>query len=195
MPVVTRLRETGGGRVAVELDGARWRTLPAEVLVRVRLGVGADLDHARLRELARELRRARALDAGLRALSRRELSTAALQRRLDGKRVRATDRDEAVGLLERAGLLDDERYAVRVAESLAARGHGNEAIRWRLGRDGVSDDVAAAAVECLEPERVRAARIVASRGAGHGTARELGRRGFGEDAVETALGPAVADEA
>jgi SOS response regulatory protein OraA/RecX len=195
VPVVTSLRETRGGKVAVDLDGARWRTLPPEVVVRVRLGVGEELDRVRLRELARELRRARALDAGLRALSRRDLSSAALQRRLERRRVRPAERDEALGVLERAGLVDDERYAVRRAESLAARGQGDAAIRWRLGRDGVSDDLAAAAVERLEPERDRAARIVASRGAGHATARELARRGFGEDAVESALGPAVADEA
>jgi hypothetical protein len=53
MPVVTGLRELPGGRVAVELDGARWRTVPAEVVVRVRLGVGEVLDRPRLRELAR----------------------------------------------------------------------------------------------------------------------------------------------
>ena len=60
MPVVSGLRELPSGRVAVELDGARWRTVPAEVVVRVRLGVGEELDRPRARELARELRRARA---------------------------------------------------------------------------------------------------------------------------------------
>ena len=62
MPVVSGLRELPSGRVAVELDGARWRTVPAEVVVRVRLGVGEELDRPRARELARELRRARAVD-------------------------------------------------------------------------------------------------------------------------------------
>ena len=44
-----------------------------------------------------------------------------------------------------------------------------------------------------EPERERAQRLIAARGAGPATARELARRGFGEDAVEQALGPVVAD--
>lgn len=194
MAVVTGLRETRGGRVAVELDGARWRTLPAEVVVRVGLGMGEELDRPRLRELARELRRARALDAGLRALSHRDLSTAALGRRLDRRRVGPAVRDEALGVFARAGLVDDERYAMRVAESLAARGHGDAAIRWRLRREGVPDAVAETAVDRLDPEAERAARIVALRGPGAATARQLSRRGFGEDAVEAALGPVVADE-
>lgn len=195
MPVVTGLRETRGGRVAVELDGARWRTMPAEVVARTRLGVGQDLDRPRLRELARELRRARAIDVGLRALSRRDLSRAALERRLERRRVRMPDREEAVGAFERAGLVDDERYAARRAEWLAERGHGDAAIRWRLERDGVGAAEAAAAVDRLEREADRAARIVAVRGPGTTTARELARRGFGEDAVEAALGStSVADE-
>jgi regulatory protein len=194
VPVVTGLRETRGGRVAVELDGARWRTLPLDVVVRVALGVGEDLDRVRLRELARELRRARALDAGLRALARRDLSAAALADRLERRHVRAVDREATVGMLARTGLVDDERYASRRAESLAERGHGDEAIRWRLRREGIPEAVAAQAVAALEAERARAERIVAMRGRGPATARELARRGFGEDAVEAALGPAVADE-
>ena len=176
MPTVTGLRETRGGRVAVELDGAEWRTLPIDVVARTQIGVGEELDRTRLRELARELRRARALDAGLRALARSDLSAAALRRRLEGRRVRPPDRDEAVAKLERAGLVDDERFARRRAESLAERGHGDAAIRWRLERE----------VE-------RAARIVAARGAGPKTAMELARRGFGEEALELASGSSVAD--
>ena len=34
MPTVTGLREDRRGRVAVELDGSPWRTLPADVVVR-----------------------------------------------------------------------------------------------------------------------------------------------------------------
>lgn len=193
MPTVTGLRETRGGRVAVELDGARWRTVPVEVAARVRLGVGEELDRVRLRELARELRRARALDLGLRALARRELSTSDLKGRLERRRVRSVDREEAVATFARAGFVDDRRYAIRRAQSLAERGHGDQAIRWRLRHEGVAEGLAEEAIGRLEPELERAARIVATRGRGPRTARELTRRGFGEDAVESALGSSVAD--
>jgi regulatory protein len=193
MPVVTGLRELPGGRVAVELDGARWRTVPAEVVVRVRLGVGEVLDRPRLRELARELRRARAVDTALRAVSRREQSAAELDLRLERGGFAPGLREETLNRLERVGLVDDERYAIRRAESLSERGHGDEAIRWRLERDGVAAEIAAKAIAALPPERERAQLVVAARGTGPGTARELARRGFGEAAVEEALGSAVAD--
>ena len=142
MPVVSGLRELPSGRVAVELDGARWRTVPAEVLVRVRLGVGEELDRPRARELARELRRARAVDTALRAVSRREQSTAELDRRLRQRGFAPGLREETLNRLERVGLVDDERYAMRRAESLSERGQGDAAIRWRLERDGVPGECA-----------------------------------------------------
>jgi regulatory protein len=193
MPVVSGLRELPSGRVAVELDGARWRTVPAEVLVRVHLGVGEELDRPRARELARELRRARAIDIALRAVSRREQSTAELDRRLRQRGFAPGVRKETLNRLEHVGLVDDERYAMRRAESLSERGQGDEAILWRLERDGVARETAAKAVAALPPERQRARLVVAVQGTGVRTARELARRGFGEDAVEEALGEVVAD--
>jgi SOS response regulatory protein OraA/RecX len=193
VPTVTRLRELPNGRVAVELDERRWRTLPVAVVARVGLGVGEELDRPRLRELARELRRARALDAALRAVARRDQSTAALHRRLRRRGVAPVVREATVSRLEEAGLVDDGRYAARRAVSLAERGHGDEAIRWRLVQEGIAEPTADEAVAGLEPERERARRLIAARGAGPATARELARRGFGEDAVEQALGPVVAD--
>jgi SOS response regulatory protein OraA/RecX len=193
--VVTGLRELRGGRLAVELDGAPWRTLPVEVVARVRLVVGEELDRPRLRELARELRRARAVSTALRTVARRDLSSQRLRERLERRHVPPAEREEAVGVLERAGFVDDARYACRRAASLAERGHGDAAIRWRLEEEGVPPDLVAAAVGELEPEGERARRVIEARGPGVRTARELARRGFGEDAVESALGSVVADEA
>jgi SOS response regulatory protein OraA/RecX len=194
LAVVTGLRATRGGRVAVDLDGRRWRTLPLDVVARVQLVMGEELDRPRLRELARELRRARALNSALRAVSRRDLSSQRLRERLERRHVPPAEREEALGTLQRAGFVDDARYASRRAASLADRGHGNSAIRWHLESEGVPPDLVAAAVGALESERERARRVVETRGTGVRTARELARRGFGEDAVEAALG-SVADEA
>jgi regulatory protein len=192
--VVTGLRETRGGRVAVELDGARWRTLPVEVVARVQLATGEELDRPRLRELARELRRTRAVNSALRAVSRRDLSSRRLRERLERRGIPPPEREEALGVLQRAGFVDDARYAVRRAASLAERGHGDAAIRWRLEGEGVPPELVVDALCQLEPEGERARRVIEARGAGVRTARELARRGFGEDAVESALGGLVADE-
>jgi regulatory protein len=186
--VVTALREARGDRVAVELDGAPWRVVPVDVAARAGLSVGVALDRERARTLARELRRARALGAAVGALRRRDLSRRALEERLARRGVRETERTEALGTLERAGLVDDGRFACRRAGALAERGWGDEAIRHRLAGEGVPPDAVEEALGEVEPEAARAARVVAARGKGIATARFLARRGFGADAIEAAAG-------
>ena len=185
--VVTALREARGGRVAVELDGAPWRVLPVDVAARAGLVVGTALDRERARTLARELRRGRALGTALGALRRRDLSRRALDERLARRGVREHEREEALGALERAGLVDDERVARQRAAALAERGWGDEAIRYRLVAEGVQRRDGRRGARRRRARDGRA-RPVSSRARGRGpeTARWLARRGFGEDAVEEA---------
>ena len=194
MPVVTGLRAAGRGRVRVELDGDAWRVLPLEPVVQAGLAEGVELDRPRLRTLARELRRARALSVAGRALARRDLSERRLRERLSRAGVAPAGTDEAVGTLLRAGLVDDERFASARALALAERGLGDAAIRFDLDQQGVAEATAETALAGLEPERDRAQRIVSMRGGGVATARYLARRGFGEDAVEAAAGVPIAPE-
>jgi SOS response regulatory protein OraA/RecX len=184
---VTALRERGG-RVEVELDGARWRSVPLDAAARVGLRVGLELDRLRLRELRHELRRADAGARALRALRHRDLATAELDARLERAGFSEAERGTTVARLADAGLVDDARLAAARAEILAARGQGDAAIRWDLERRGIAPDEVEAALALLEPERERAFRIVTERGSGPATARFLARRGFDEDAVEGALG-------
>jgi regulatory protein len=185
---VTGLRERRGGRVAVEVDGAPWRTVPVDAAVRAELRVGVELDRVRLRSLRRELRRTEALTWAVRALRRRDLSRQALEERLDRAGLTAEDRSAALATLERAGLVDDSRFAVARAESLAERGYGDQAIRWALAREGVDPELASRSVASLPPEGERAAAVVERRGGGRATAAYLARRGFADEAVEGVLG-------
>ena len=187
MAHVTALRERGG-RVEVELDGARWRSVPLDAAARAGLSVGLELDRPRLRELRRELRRADAQARALRALRHRDLAAAELDARLGRAGFSEDERGMTVGRLADVGLVDDSRLAASRAAALAARGHGDAAIRWDLERRGVGFDDVEAALAHLEPERERALRIVAERGCGPVTARFLARRGFDEDAVTAAGG-------
>jgi SOS response regulatory protein OraA/RecX len=194
MPCMTALRREGSGRVRVELDGAFWRTLPLEVVVRARLEVGRELDRARARTLRRELRRHEALETAAGALRRRPLSARGLEERLARREVAPAERARALETLTQAGLVDDERVAAARAEALAGRGLGDAAIRFALEREGFEPAAVDAALERLEPERERAARVVADRGAGVRTARLLARRGFSEEAVEAAAAAGVAED-
>ncbi len=188
MPTVTRLRDDQRGRVAVELDGARWRTLPVDVVARAGLAEGRALDRPALRLLRRELRRAEALAVAGRALRRRDLSERGIADRLARASVAPAAVEESLAVLSRAGLVDDARFARIRADSLAERGYGDAAIRHDLGRQGVAPEVIQTALESLEAEAERARRLVARRGPGPSTARYLASKGFSEEALEAAVG-------
>jgi len=183
MPIVTALREVRG-KVAVELDGAPWRTLPPEAVLEARLAVGRELDRLCARALARALRRQRAESVALRALARHDRSRASLDARLAGAGVAAAERQHVLGRAERSGLVDDARFAATRAHQLAERGFGDLLVLADLERQGVDEYVARDAVVALDPEADRAARIIARRGATPQTLRYLASRGFGEEALE-----------
>jgi SOS response regulatory protein OraA/RecX len=194
VPTVTALRDDRRGRVVVELDGAPWRVLPVDVVVRAGLAEGRLLDRPALRLVRRELRRAEALEVAGRALRHRDLSRRRLAERLEGA-VPPAVAAESLATLERAGLVDDRRVALVRAESLAGRGYGDEAIRHRLRAEGLAEEVAEEAVAGLAPECERAGPLIERRGVGPRTARYLAGRGFGEEAVEAALGAAFGQDA
>jgi regulatory protein len=194
MPTVTALRDDRRGRVAVELDGAPWRVLPVDVVVRASLAEGRSLDRAALRLLWRELRRAEALHVAGRALRHRDLSRRQLAERLERAAVPRAAAAESLAALQRAGAVDDARVARVRAHALADRGYGDEAIRHRLLTEGLDEGLVGEAVAELPGEAERAAPLIERRGTGPRTARYLAGRGFGEEALEAALGAAFGQE-
>ncbi len=188
MPVVTALRERPRGRVEIELDGAPWRLVPTDAVVRSGLFVGRPLDREAARTLGRELRRAEALARALRALTARDRSRRSLDERLGAAGVAAHSRRDVLESLERAGLVDDDRLAAARAQALAERGYGDAAIRFDLERQRLGGEAVAAALAGLEPERERARRLVERRGRDARAARWLAGKGFEAAAIEDAVG-------
>ena len=133
------------------------------------------------------LKRPRALEVATRALATRDYSERGLRERLRRAGVDQGEEEHAVQALRCTGVLDDGRFAHSRAQALAARGQGDAAIRFDLRRQGVAGDEIEAALALLEPERVRAQRVVERRGSDAATARLLARRGFDEDVVEAAV--------
>src|SRR5438270_1784854 len=173
MPVVTALRAETRARVAVELDGDLWRTLPAEPVVRAGLRVGCKLDRPAARRLRRELRAAEALAVAARALRARDLPAHEVDERLTRAHVAPAIRREALGALARAGAVGDHRFATARGGALGARGYGDAAIAADLERRGVPDELRADALAGLEPEADRACALARERGRGPKTARFL----------------------
>jgi SOS response regulatory protein OraA/RecX len=192
-PVVTALQARGRDRVAVELDGAPWRVVPMEAALVAGLAVGGELDRGAARRLGRELRRLEARTTAVRALRARDHTRASLEQRLEERGVGPTLRRETLDATERAGLVDDARFAHGRAELLASRGAGDLLIAIDLEQRGVPDEVAGEAIAALDPETERAARIVARRGASARTARYLASKGFGESALEAVVADLVSD--
>jgi SOS response regulatory protein OraA/RecX len=193
MPVVTALRAQPRGRVAVDLDETPWRTLPADAVVRAGLRVGCELDRPTARRLRRELRHAEALGVAVGSLRARDLSARALEERLQRRKVAPDARKEALEALQRAGIVDDGRFALSRASALAGRGYGDGAIAADLDRRGVEPQTSADALAALPPEPDRAREVVAKRGRGVKTARYLASKGFGAEAIEAALGAGFAN--
>lgn len=183
-PVVTGLRERKRGRVAVELDGRPWRVLPTNAVVRAGLTAGCPLDRSTARELAREVRRAKALAAASRSLAASDRSQRALEQRLARAGHSAAAREEAISSLARSGALDDARLARSRAELLARRGYGDAAIRADLRRRQIASEVAASAVTALEPERERLRQVIENERLTPALLRRLAARGFARDSLD-----------
>ncbi|HZE29310.1 MAG TPA: RecX family transcriptional regulator [Gaiellaceae bacterium] len=181
--IVTALRERKRGRVSVELDGRAWRVLPTDAVVQARLTVGRPLDRSAARELARGLRRGKALAAAARSLAASDRSERALEQRLARAGHSAAARQDAIASLARVGAIDDARLAESRAEHLARRGYGDAAIRADLRRRQIAPEVAASAVAALEPELERLRRALENESVTPALLRRLAGRGFSRDTL------------
>jgi SOS response regulatory protein OraA/RecX len=132
------------------------------------------------------------IDLAARALQHRDRSRRELDDRLRRAGVGDEERADALDALERVGYVDDARFALARAEALAGRGYGDEAIRHDLARHGIDAEGATDAISGLDPELERARALAERLGCSAKTALNLARKGFGEEAVEAAVGTDVA---
>jgi SOS response regulatory protein OraA/RecX len=183
-PTVTGLRERKRGRVAVELDGRPWRVLPADAVVRAGLAVGHRLDRSTARQLAREIRRAKALAQATRTLATSGRSRRELEQRLARAGHGGTAREEALATLDRAGLVDDARLAEDRAGVLARRGYGDFAIHADLRRRQIAAEAATSAVDALAPELERVRELLEGQTVTPALLRRLAGRGFSRDTLD-----------
>ena len=131
----------------------------------------------------------------MRALARRDRSPEELRALLERAGVGHEGRDEVLRRLAAAGYLDEGRFAGERARVLAERGYGDAFVRADLEQRGVAVASMTDAIAALEPEAERAVAFAARLGGGLRAARALARKGFAEEALEAALGEAVAPEA
>lgn len=135
------------------------------------------------------------VELAARALQHRDRSRRDLDERLARAGLDESVRADALETLERVGYVDDTRFAAARAEMLAGRGYGDAWIRLDLDSHGIDADDAVAAIAGLASETERARQAVERLGRSRKTASHLARKGFGEDAIESAVGADVAEGA
>jgi SOS response regulatory protein OraA/RecX len=128
-----------------------------------------------------------ALEVAMRALRHRDLSMADVDRKLAAQGYDDGARAQALETLRRTGLADDRRFAESRAAVLASRGSGDAHIRYELERAGVEAELVRDVVGSLEPEEVRAQRVVERRGSSPKTMRYLATRGFASETLSAVV--------
>lgn len=188
-------QKAGGGRLRPVSHDENWsESVPESSASSVPEETGAERDARIDRLVISRLRRS--------ALSVSEVRAVLVEHGLDDIEV-----EEWIERYERLGYLDDAKLAEQVVHSHGVRrGRGSGAILQELGRRGVDNALARAAVEDLDPEtELENARTVAERrarqlrGLDRQTAERrlsafLQRRGYPGDVVREAVSAALAAE-
>lgn len=202
MKIESIKRKRRGGKVTVSFAAEPSVELSAEVAHRAGLRVGMDLDAARLRALELDDVAWRCKEAALRLLTHRPRSAAELRRRLLVRQYPPETVDACLADLERARLIDDNRFAETLArERLRSKPVGKLRLRTELRAKGVDESVARRAIEEAfeaepgdESDLARRAAGKFRRRAGAEAAAErrrlygfLARRGFPPDAIASVV--------
>ena len=134
------------------------------------------------------------IELAARSLHSRDRSRGELDARLARAGIDEDARADALDTLERVGYVDDARFAAARATALAGRGYGDEAIRHDLTGHQLAPEAIEAALATLQAEAARAVELVDRLGRTRKVAAQLARKGFGQDALEAALGGEIAED-
>jgi regulatory protein len=193
-----RRQKRNGQRVNLYLDGEYRLSLPREVALRARLGVGQEIDEAGIEALRASAIAWSTREGALRLLSFRPRTRRQLQERL-GARGHPTEVVERVlNDLASSGLVDDVAFArAFVRERLRTRPRGRSVLLAELRARGVSPEAASAALDDVLSEEPANELDLARRAAAKFRRRAaepvpaadrrlygfLARRGFSSEAI------------
>jgi len=171
------------GNLVVEINDARFASLPADLVSALGVEVNLDLDDDRFEKLTRVADVEAAYLVALRMLAARPRAINELMFRLRDRGHNPSAVAEAVGRLESKGLLDDAEFARHFTRVRLSRGHGPPRILTDLLSRGVERRLAERAiddvveVEGVDPaEEARALALKRARQMGDLPAATLRRR-------------------
>lgn len=172
---VTRLRADprAPACLVVEVDGARFASIPAEDVSALGLRRGVDLDAATVERLRHAADLAASHRVALRLLAARPRSVQELLRRLRDRGHNPSAAAHVVGRLEEAGVLNDAEFARHFVRVHSGRGQGPGRLLRDLVARGVERRVAERAIdEVLDAEGIDP--VEQARALAHKRARQLG---------------------
>lgn len=194
--LIEEMKKRRGRLADLLLDDGRTVTLDIRAWEESPYRVGGTLTEEQLTALCEEAAERRAREKALYLLSLRDHSRGELARKL--RRDADTQTAEAVAeRMEELGLVDDARYAERMARDLAERKlYPKNRIVQELRARGVDGETARAAAEELDCDDLRQALALiekkqynrrVDREGLRKTAAALGRYGFGADTIRRAV--------
>ena len=136
------------GRKNIYIDGTFTIGVGAEALLRAGVRTGDEIDVQFLSNLERTERESALKASALRLLSYRARSVREMRDRLTRKKFPKEEIGVVLGELERAGLLDDQRFArMLIRDQMTLRPSGKTALKQKLLRHGVSRTIADEALQ------------------------------------------------
>ena len=198
MAIVTGI-EVNRSRVIVYADGSQIARIPKAHYEKCPLREGEDFDPEEWIDRIASAQFADAYEAALTSLDACARSARELAGALRRKGYVAPAIDATVDRLRENGLIDDARYAMRMAETQSAKPVGIYAFKRKLMAKGISEDDAQQALMAFDDDQQRdACREAAAklwrryeslprREARAKLSQALMRRGFGWDAIEAVI--------
>ena len=198
MAVVSDIRENRG-IVEIALEGAPALRVRRAHYQKCPLEPGAEVDVEAYLERLAAVQFADGYEAALSSLDFCARSGREIANSLRRKGYVQPCVDAVVARLTENGLIDDARYAQRMAEVQSTKAVGRYAFKRKLKAKGISDDDAEEALAAFDDAQQQAAALEAARKlwrkyeglppreARGKLSQALARRGFGWDAIESAV--------
>ncbi len=187
------------GRYEIWLDGTLWLRIPARHFEKLPLSEGDYIDPDAFIDRIAAAQSAECYEAGLTILD----GAAQTQNGMIGALMRRgyvrPAAEAAAARLKEIGLIDDQRYAERMAQANLNKPVGAYAMRQKLRAKRISDEDIDSAMQCFDDEQQAAACTSAAeklyrkyaslprREARAKLSQALARRGFGWDAIGGAV--------
>ena len=202
MAIVTEIREIRG-LVEVVVEGAVLARVRKAHFEKLPLSAGDDIDAAAYLDRLAAIQFSDGYEAALTSLDRSARTAKTLSDSLRRRGYVPPAIDAVIARLTENGLIDDARYAQRMAELSASKPVGIYAFRRKLRAKSISDEDAAEALSAFDDDQQRDAALEAARRlyrkyealpereARAKLSQALARRGFGWDAIESAVDDVV----